>query len=378
MPQDPQSINPYITRDSLREQTGLPDVTPHRQYLDASPWITSIASYQATPAVKLNLKAMYTQGFGGRVDELNMDYAISPVLGFRAGVVDYKMSWCSDYESNPVWIHDPNKFCSDPQNKALTSAAPGLQIYAKRVVGKYQIQSIVGIYNPKIFGYDNLENGRRYYLSQEDTNSNHKYGVAFNVLNMATATEYRVSWLHSDINESPQYNYQPTTTSNSQQKNDTLYLAMQTTLDKRFKLGLNAWYFDSQLNDEFNLYTTDYYDYGFRYNIRISGIDLNLRYTPSGKDSYIVGYSQSHRRKLFTPIDKSDPLQPVEQAEDEHFNDAHKAVALAWQHEWAYNFSSTVQFIHTEMQSSFHASVPGNDPVFSSSNALGLRLAYRF
>lgn len=377
IPQNPESINPYLTRESLREQTGLPDVTPGRQYLDLAPWATALVNYQATPEVKLNLKAMVTQGFGGRVDEFNADYALSGSLGFRAGIVDYKMSWCGEYESDPVWIHDPNKFCSDPQNKALTSAAPGAQVYWNKVLGKYQIQSIAGIYNPKVFGYDNLENGRRYYLGEYDTNSNHKYGFAFNLLNTKNATEYRVSWLHSDINESPNYRYQPTT-SNSQQENDTLYLAMHTMLGKRVTLSVNAWFFDSELTDDFNLYTTDYYDYRFRYNISISGVDINLHYAADNKNRYTVGYTQSQRHKLFTPIDQSDPRNPIEHEKDEHFKDIHQAFALAWRHDWAYNITSTLQFIHTEMYSRYRESIEGNNPIFSSSNALGVRMAYRF
>lgn len=377
VPAHPEAINDSITAASLIQEAALPDFSPASDYQKTAAWATIFADYAPSNQLKLTVKALHNQAFGTRLDELSADYVLPNRVGFRAGVLDYKMSWCKDYEADNPWIQDPNQFCSSPENKNVAGAAPGVQIYGKHSVNGYLIQSLAGFYNAKAWGYSDLENGRRTFVKTQPTLANHKYGASINILNPLTATEYRISWLHSDIVESPEYPWSPGN-NHSQQRNDTLYLAAQTPLSKRFMLGANLWYFESQLDDLAHLRNTAAYDYGFYTKLAIKSFDIHVKYLASGADSYIAGYTLFNRRKLFTPIDLSDPSTPEYAEEDERFNYTRQAISMAWRHEWARNLSSVVQLIHTDLRASVDISLPNHPPIDTAGNGLGVRLQYKF
>lgn len=360
---------------STKNHLQLPNRNTEWPYRDTSPWITAHVIYPIIPRLKFTAKTMANQNFGGRLDELSIDYSFSQSLGVRGGVVDYKMSWCKDYEAHTLWIQDPNEFCSDAKNKALTSAAPGLQAYINHVHRYYRIQSLIGIYNPKAWGYADFENGRRESI-KNPTNSNHKYGASVDILNMKTGDEYRISWLHSDITEEAYYSYKQF----SEQHGDTLYLALQTGISDSWIANISTSKFRSSISDAISLDDGSTSKYINQSIFEIQGVNASVTYTKDNIDKYTFGFSRSITQKSGTFPLVSDSIFSTADIEDQKiYQYVRNVFSVAWVHEFDKNFSTAIQFMRTVLNYS-------NEIVHSSAatasstdgNALGMRIAYRF
>jgi hypothetical protein len=69
-------------------------------YRNPSAWIKTSGQWDISSNLSLTYKARADQSVGTQLDDLNFDYRLSPKLGFRAGVLDYKTSWCRTYETD--------------------------------------------------------------------------------------------------------------------------------------------------------------------------------------------------------------------------------------------------------------------------------------
>lgn len=163
-------------------------------YRPVSPWMTFDGRLQFSPQTTLALKARSDQQMGTHVDELSVAWAISPGLGVKAGVVDYKTSWCRTYDIDSPWVRENDPFCTVVSTSGPSGGAPGAQAYVNLPVGIYRVQAIAGIYNPLLLNYNTRElSNISYQLYRVDKND--KQGVSVNVLNLETATEFRLGVL---------------------------------------------------------------------------------------------------------------------------------------------------------------------------------------
>ena len=103
---------PYLQDwDMSHTMLGLPSSQTTWDYNPVSPWYKFQGSVAPTRNLVFSTKFQANQTVGFKIDELSVDYAISEFLGFRTGIVDYKLSWCSAYDTQSPWIFEPNMFC---------------------------------------------------------------------------------------------------------------------------------------------------------------------------------------------------------------------------------------------------------------------------
>ena len=162
-------------------------------YRNPSAWIKTSGQWDISSNLSLTYKARADQSVGTQLDDLNFDYRLSPKLGFRAGVLDYKTSWCRTYETDSPWIQEIDPFCTNPVTNESTLAAPGVQAYLTFAPSNYLIQGLVGIYRPKAFKYN--ENEFSNVANTKGVAVNNRWGWSVNALNLDNASEFRLSWL---------------------------------------------------------------------------------------------------------------------------------------------------------------------------------------
>jgi hypothetical protein len=365
-----------IGDDVTYRELHLPDGSTIWPYRNNSPWATVTVEHTISKHLTIDFKALANQYFGGRMESLSANYALSPVLGFRAGVVDLKLSWCKDYDPEQTWIYDPNEFCSDTVNKQMTASAPGIQTYTNQILGNYRMQAIAGVYNAKLAGYADWENGKRTLTPEKPTDSNDKYGFSINAIHLHTATEYRFSWLHSEIKESPAVLLE---LGGNVQKNDIIYIASKTNLTKNTSFEINASSFQSNVHDVAYSYADQPYYYVNNNKLKIDNISLNLTYTAPDNNIYCAGYTVSHRVKKYSTQELNFASNTfAEYPELERSNFKRWALAFSWKRNWTNHISSTVEWIRTVLDASAYAGTDQSAGVSTTGNAIGTQISYHF
>ena len=163
-------------------------------YNPVSPWGTLNGRLMLSPKATLSLKARSNQAMGSRVDEFSADWAVSPKFGLKVGVVDYKTSWCRTYDIDSPWVRENDPFCTVVSTSGPSGGAPGVQAYVNIPVGGYRVQGIAGVYNPLLMNYDTHEFSNINYAFYT-VEKNKKQGASLSVLNLETATEFRLGLL---------------------------------------------------------------------------------------------------------------------------------------------------------------------------------------
>lgn len=162
-------------------------------YRNPAAWIKTSGQWEISSNLSLTYKARADQSVGTKLDDLNFDYRLSPKLGFRAGVLDYKTSWCRTYETDSPWIQEIDPFCTNRVTNESTLASPVVQAYLTFAPSNYLIQGLVGIYRPKAFKYN--ENEFSNVANTKGVAINNRWGWSINALNLDNASEFRLSWL---------------------------------------------------------------------------------------------------------------------------------------------------------------------------------------
>jgi hypothetical protein len=163
-------------------------------YKTVSPWGVLNGRLMLSPRTTLSLKARSNQAMGSHVDELSADWAVSPKFGLKAGVVDYKTSWCRTYDIDSPWVRENDPFCTVVSTSGPSGGAPGVQAYVNIPVGIYRMQGIAGMYNPLLMNYNTREFSNINYPFYS-VEKNKKQGASLSILNLETATEFRLGVL---------------------------------------------------------------------------------------------------------------------------------------------------------------------------------------
>ncbi len=176
----------------------LADAMPKGPYRSQAPWATFQNLLHLGELKHVVLRARANQDNGASVDQLYYDHAISPNLGFRLGVADYRATWCREYDTDNPWVRESDPFCTNRQVRKATSSAPALQAYVNFDVNHYQVQGIAGLYRPRALGYEPKEFGDYWVEEDQVISKNHKHGVSMSVIDKVTSTEWRLSWIGLD------------------------------------------------------------------------------------------------------------------------------------------------------------------------------------
>lgn len=339
------------------------------QYRPVSPWGTFDGRLMLSSQATVSLKARANQEMGSHVDELSADWALSPSAGVKAGVLDYKTSWCRTYDIDSPWVRENDPFCTVVSTSGPGGGAPGLQAYVNLPIGNYRVQSIAGVYNPLAFNYNTTEFSNLGYALSHVT-KNQKQGVSINALNLDTATEFRVGVLQAQQALSAyeswkmpvfqvEQNYGLVFAGASFYATPQLNVRMQTLRHL-------------MVNKEISNPAVSGPHTRRGYNVNRTSHVMELNYQASAEDMF--GLALSKYQYNVASTETNYPFAGYTVSPDSYVY-AQKSVSLAWRHHWPQGVFTVLQL--TRSQLALNDKDAHIDRA-ASANGLGLRLGYQF
>jgi hypothetical protein len=309
----------------------LADSNTRWKYREVAPWLTLQSRLDFNTNNHLVLYGRASQSTGAVVDQLYLDHALSPSLGLRAGVADYRATWCREYDLDNPWVRETDPYCSDRVVRTTLSSAPALQVYLNRDVGNFEVQGIVGLYRPRAFGYAPREFGNLILQDSETVTKNNKNGLSVNVINKTHATEWRFSWIGSDQSLSNSGFFQlkdpqfyPPTQINYHQKSDTYFAGVSWQVSPRWRSRLT--HMSSSLKAHCELLNL------------AAGEPCQNRFQ---KTSTVLEWAYQFKASEIVSLALS--TYPIEWVG--HYKGRHQSAAVAWRRDWGQGWFSTAQLI---------------------------------
>lgn len=372
---DAWKLNPSVDQDYFygpfpqdydlsHTMLAMPSSRTMWNYRPVSPWYKFQGSISPSRSLVFSTKFRADQSIGFRLDELSADYAVSEFLGVRAGIVDYKLSWCSAYDVTSPWIFEPNSFCSLKYTTTVTGGAPGLQTYLNNKYGNYRLQTIGGIYFPGFANYETLDFGNFDLDGSRQKNEKHlKYGLSLNLLNVDTGTNFRFSWI-----QSKQYAQSESLSEGTQISNMT-YLAIGFNLSQKLTLKLTRSDFFGTINitDQF---PTDFSWSGAIQKTHFSNTTAEVRYNINQKNTVALAYSLYqygiNNYNIPPPLFESASI-----TDGKFFMLDRQQVSVSWRHDWDSGFFAIAQLSFTNLINGY------NDGRYrANAMAAGLRVGF--
>jgi len=342
----------------------LPSSRTAWHYRTVSPWYKFQGSISPYRSLVLSTKFRADQSIGFRLDELSADYAFSDFLGVRAGIVDYKLSWCSAYDVTSPWIFEPNAFCSLRFTSTVTGGAPGFQTYFNNKYGKYRVQTIGGVYIPGFANYEVREFGNFTLDGSPQRNDKHiKLGLSLNLLNVDSGTTIRLSWIQS------RQQAQSERLSEGTQISNMTYAGLNFNVTSRLSLKLTrSDYFGSiNINDQFPF---EYTWTGSTQKIHFSNSTAELRYSLNQRNTFAIAYSQ-YKYGINNFNIPPGLFQSYQITDGKFFALDRQQISASWRYDWDSGLFAIAQLSYTNVTNGY------NDGRYKA-NALaaGLRVGF--
>lgn len=327
------------------------------EFKNTAPWIKVDGTWQVTHAISLKYKARSDQSVGNKVDDLHVDLAISPSFGFRAGVVDYKTSWCRTYDVDSPWMRENDPFCTTKTTNAATLSAPGLQTYLIFRPSNYQVQSIIGIYRPMAFNYNTTE-----FSNVSNTKGvavNNRWGWSINALNQDTGSEFRLSWLGAkqENNRDP-YGYRDQTAG-------MWYLG--TSIYPLESINIRAYILNSHVAQRSLSEPPDYMQILDTDMLRESRA-IEMVYQINPQNSMAIGTSRYRHLWNLTGLNGYEAY-----TDPNYVRFFQKSTSISWRKEWSHGVYSVVQWT-----TSSNDQLANRIPAKAQGEAFGLRLGFTY
>ncbi len=335
----------------------LPDADTKWNYRPVSPWVRLSSHLRLSPDIEVTLKLRADQLMGAHVDVANIDWAPSPYLGLRAGVVNFNTNWCRTYDVDSPWMAEPDVFCRAYIYTNINNAAPGIQAYTNTTLGDYQMQTILGIYRPMFASYETKEFGFNIGALAPNfkINFNRKISAAVNFLHLQTGTQLRVGMMRSD--QGGAYNPRPVDEGRARRNLiDNYYVGVDTYLQPTLRLRYSASKYASR----------GFYDDVLVVQDKNKSETLELIYDWKSIDMVALGWS---RFNIAAAVD--DAL--LNFRADDFFHLSQSSWMMSWRHQWGKGLFSTLQWTHATQTNGYEGRRrPG------SGDAVGLRLGYQY
>lgn len=384
---DAWDLRPSVDRDTAQNQSSntrlfLANSTPYWTYENISPWIKFQGSVRLLDNTKLSMRYRRDVSSGSRLDELSIDHSHSGV-GIRAGVLDYKTSWCRTYEVDSPWVRENDPFCTVRTTSQSIRAAPGMQLYANGAVGDLQLQAIAGLYNPLQFDYTSTEFTNTVLNAYSKVVKNDKVGLSLNVTDVTTALELRLSLLHTD--QAAHYRAGPAELAyRIEQTVDVVYAGI--SFNPVPPLTVRLTHLESNMQGKYH-YPAGWVrldDYVAQTTYRDSSPKtsnvLELNYQASARDVFALAYSVYDLATDATNYEY-DPItgKTTAAVNPDAFDFRNTNTSISWRRDWKKGVFTVVQWTQAQAQSSYRPG-PAAPLALANSNgtALGLRLGYRF
>lgn len=352
--------------DEPNSNLGLANSHTKWRYRSTAPTARVTYSTQLTPSLNSNLKARADQTLGTRVDELSLAWRVSPYLGVRSGVVDYKTSWCRTYDADSGWIRENEFICNTPQFRDATGGAPGLQVFTNIPHEDWLWQAQVGIYNPLLFHYAPTEFGNNIPSPGYQVKRNRKVGVNINALHLETATEFRLSYIHANQQAwSPESHIQGST----QQTSDLIYLGMNFPV--AHKVTGRFSYLTTPQKSTCRSSVAALGNCNWNASLQKNSSALEASYMYSDKHIFSLGTNRTNFDNSSTLFNVDHSLY-IDVASQLYIHA--KQSSVAWRTNWERGFFSVIQYTHASQSNGASNAALSQ----SKGNALGLKLAYQY
>jgi hypothetical protein len=350
--------------DLSHTMLAMPSSRTMWQYRPVSPWYKFQGSISPTRSLVFSTKFRADQSIGFRLDELSVDYSLSEFIGARAGVVDYKLSWCSAYDVASPWIFEPNSFCSMQYTTTVTGGAPGFQTYLNNKYGSYRLQTIGGLYFPGLANYDTEDFGNFSLDGSAQKNNKHlKYGLSLNLLNVDTGTTARFSWIQT------KQQARSDLLSVGDQISNMTYAALNFNLTPRVsvKLTRSDFFGSIMLDDQF---PAEFSWNGATQKTHFSNTTAEMRYSVNPRNTLAVAYSLYQYG--INNFDIPSPLFDSYNISDgKFFMLDRQQISTSWRYDWDSGVFAIVQLSYTNLINGY------NDGRYrSNAMAAGLRLGF--
>jgi hypothetical protein len=144
----------------------------------------------AVGSVVLSAAAQWSQVDGARISRLDADWR-GQAGGVRAGILPYRVSWCGSER----WIAEPDVFCRFAGLREISEGGAGVQAYSSATLGDWLVDAMGGAYRPMVDGQDDKLGP---YVPVGPTVDHKKHGISINAVNLASGTQWRFGWLHTN------------------------------------------------------------------------------------------------------------------------------------------------------------------------------------
>jgi hypothetical protein len=312
-------------------------------YRPVSPWGTFDGRLMLSSNATFSLKARGNQDMGARVDELSVDWAFSPSFGVKAGVLDYKTSWCRTYDIDSPWVRENDPFCTVVSTSGPSGGAPGLQTYVNLPIGNYRVQSIAGMYNPLAFNYNTTEFSNLSYPMSKVTN-NQKQGASINVLNLETATEFRVGVLQAQQALSAYESWRMPVFQVAQ-TSGLVFAGVSFYVAPKFNIRVQALHHE-MVNQQISNPAVAGPRIRGGNNLNRTSHVMELNYQASAEN--LFGLALSEYRYNSAETQTNYPFAGYTVYPDAYVY-AQKAFSLAWRHDWDRGLFTVLQLTHSQL-----------------------------
>jgi hypothetical protein len=342
----------------------LPNAYTKWQYSDVSTYGWVQGQKLFTKDTSANLKVRVDQTLGWRIDEAQLKTDFSPSLGIRYGVVDYKTSWCRNYDSDNMWIREVETICSTPQFRDVTGGSPGVQLFTNVPWGNYLMQTQIGFYSPLTLRYAPKEFGNLVPSNNYQVLTNKKMGMNFNLINLVNSLEVRVSYIRGH-----QKAHLPELDLNGDfvQSSDMLYIGLSLPITKKIT-GRFTHFVQTQLAN----CRSQVAKFASACNLNLTfdkyASSAEMSYRLSESDVLSIGLNRTGfeiNQDLFT--------QQYDAYSADITNLRVKQQMIAWRHDWNKGIFSVMQWMKSEQ-------ISGQRDVNIGSNgsAAGIRVGYQY
>lgn len=339
------------------------------QYSPVSPWGTFDGRLMLSSRTTVSLKARTNQEMGSHVDELSADWAFSPSAGVKAGVLDYKTSWCRTYDIDSPWVRENDPFCTVVSTSGPGGGAPGLQAYVNLSIGNYRVQSIAGVYNSLAFNYNTTEFSNLSYAMSKVTN-NQKQGASINVLNLDTATEFRVGVLQAQQALSA-YESWKMPVFQVEQNYGLVFAGVSFYAMPKLNVRMQTLR-HLMVNKEISNPAVAGPHTRRGRNLNRASHVMELNYQASAEDTFGLAFSKYQYNMTLTETNY--PLAGYTVYPDSYVY-AQKALSLAWRHDWDQGLFTVLQLTRSQLDLN---DKDARIDRAASVTGLGMRLGYQF
>ena len=348
----------------------LADSTPQWSERNPSPWIRFDSEAWFSPQLSGRFKFRGSQSSDWRIDELNLNWQASPLLGATVGVVDYKTSWCRAYDVDSPWVRENDPFCTVRTTEQATGAAPGAQLHTNWTAGAWMWQALIGTYNPLLLDYDEEEFNNTPLPNASFVKSNRKHGISVNAVHLHTGAEFRLSYLDTE----QLGKHQPSQNAlfyDKPQDVAVIYVGLSLPVHPRLQLRLTQ--LDSRLNSRF--YPSDSPAWIFDYTYRRESTTAELYWKLNEQNTIGLGFSKYSADEKTVITRKIDVNEKYQRRASSFTN---QLWSISWRRDWSRKVYTAIQW--SESQSEDKVVLFGSPPRtrLANGDGIGVRFGIRF